>query len=155
MSLLTNALSSTDMVLVYGAYQRYRGPLLATGARIFEFSKPALPGHKRDVLHSKVFLIDGTQAIVGSLNLDLRSAFTNTELGLLFDEPALVAEFTALFDTLGTPAQAYAVSTLHKVVQWRVTRSGLPALMTVEPEASWQRRTISWVVGHLPIQSYL
>lgn len=154
-SLITNALSSTDMVLVYGAYRHYREPLLAMGARIFEFAKPALPGHKRDVLHSKVFLIDGTQAIVGSLNLDLRSAFTNTELGLLFEEPALVAELSALFDTLSAPAQAYAVSTQHHAVRWRVARLGLPALMTVEPEAAWHRRTISWIVGHLPIQSYL
>ena len=30
-SLLTNALSATDMLLVYGAYRRYRGALLAAG----------------------------------------------------------------------------------------------------------------------------
>ena len=62
------------------------------------------------MLHSKVFVIDGRQAIVGSLNFDLRSAFTNTELGLLFEHPALASDITRIIDTLSAPDQAYAVS---------------------------------------------
>lgn len=154
-SLLTNALSATDMLLVYGAYRRYRGVLLAAGATIHEFSPLPMPGRKRDMLHSKVFVIDGRQAIVGSLNFDLRSAFTNTELGLLFEHPALVAEIARMIDTLSAPDQAYAVSRLHNALQWTVARPGLPAVMFVEPEASGPQRSISWIVGLLPIQAYL
>ena len=154
-SLLTNALSATDMLLVYGAYRRYRGELLAAGAVIHEFSPRPKPGRQRDVLHSKLFVIDGTQAIVGSLNFDLRSAFTNTELGLLFEHPALVADITAMIDRLSAPDQAYAVSQSQHALHWAVARPGLPAVTMVEPEASRTQRAISWLVGLLPIQAYL
>ena len=153
--LLTNALSATDMLLVYGAYRRYRGALLAAGAVIHEFSPIPKKGRKRDVLHSKVFVIDGRQAIVGSLNFDLRSAFTNTELGLLFEHPALVADITGMINTLSAPDQAYAVSRSNNALHWAVARPGLPAVMRVEPEASAPQRAISWLVGLLPIQAYL
>jgi cardiolipin synthase C len=154
-SLVTNALSATDLVLCHGAYRYYRGPLLAAGAHVYEFSKCAQTGDKRDVLHSKVFVIDGQRAMVGSLNFDLRSAFINTELGLLFEEPALVAELLAMFDALSSPAQAYRVTCEGHALQWAVARPGMPAVMRVEPEAGWSRRAVSWVVGQLPIQKYL
>ena len=153
--LLTNALSATDMLLVYGAYRRYRGALLAAGAVIHEFSPIPKKGRKRDVLHSKVFVIDGRQAIVGSLNFDLRSAFTNTELGLLFEHPALVADITGMIESLSAPDQSYAVSRPQHALHWAVARPGLPAVMFVEPEASRPQRAISWLVGRLPIQAYL
>ena len=154
-SLVTNALSATDLITVHGAYRYYRGPLLAIGASVYEFSKPALPGRKRDVLHSKVFVIDSQRAIVGSLNFDLRSAYINTEVGLLFEEPQLVAELLAMLDTLTSPAQAYRVTCEGRALRWAVARPGLPAVMTVEPEAGWSRRAVSWIVGRLPIKSYL
>ncbi len=154
-SLLTNALSSTDFVLVYGAYRLYRGLLLAAGADIHEYSKVALPGRKRDVLHSKVFLMDGRQAIIGSLNFDLRSAVTNTELGLLFEEPALMAELTRKCDSLCAPDQAYHVTRQGNALHWAVDRPGLPPDMTVEPEAVWHKRARSWIVGQLPIEGFL
>ena len=154
-SLLTNALSSTDLILVHGAYRHYRGPLLAAGGHIHEYAKPALPGRKRNSLHSKVFMIDGRQAIVGSLNFDLRSAFTNTELGLVFEEPALLSELTAFCDSLCAPDQSYRVTGQGHALRWDVARPGLPQDMTVEPEAGSHRRALSWIVGQLPIQGWL
>ncbi|MFT7058711.1 MAG: putative cardiolipin synthase [Pseudorhodobacter sp.] len=153
--LVTNALSATDLITVHGAYRHYRGPMLAAGAGVFEFSKPALAGHKRDVLHSKVFVIDGRLGIVGSLNFDLRSAYINTELGLLFEAPPLLAELTTMFDTLSSAEQAYQVTLKGHALRWATTRPGLPKSMTVEPEAGWSRRAVSWLVGQLPIQKYL
>jgi len=155
LSLVTNALSATDLITVHGAYRYYRGPMLAAGGKIFEFSKPALTGRKRDILHSKVFLIDGRQGFVGSLNFDLRSAYTNTELGLLFESPPLLAELTTMFEALCSPQQAYQVTRKGRALHWAVERLGLPKVMTVEPEATWPRRALSWFVGHLPIQKYL
>jgi putative cardiolipin synthase len=154
-SLLTNALSATDKLIVYGAYRHYRGPLLAAGARIAEFSRPARHGRRREVLHSKVFVIDGRQVIVGSPNFDLRSAYTNTELGLVVEEPGLVAEFAVMFAALSAPDQAYGVTLVKGRLRWQVARPGLPAELAVEPEASWRRRAVSWVFGRLPIQTYL
>lgn len=36
--IVTNALTATDQTIVHGAYRRYRRPLLAAGARLFEFA---------------------------------------------------------------------------------------------------------------------
>ncbi|WP_138936676.1 phospholipase D-like domain-containing protein [Roseovarius arcticus] len=154
-SLITNALSTTDMIAVYGAYRHFRDPLLAAGASVYEFSKPASTGLERDVVHSKVFMIDGKQGIVGSLNFDLRSAYINTELGLLFEGPPLLAELRGMFDTLSSPEQAYQVTQTDHALHWDITRPGLPSVMTVEPESGWSRRAISWIVGQLPIKKYL
>ena len=51
--------------------------------------------------------------------------------------------------------QAYAVSRPRHALQWAVARPGLPAVMSVEPEASAPQRAISWLIGLLPIQAYL
>jgi cardiolipin synthase C len=154
-TLITNALSATDLITVHGAYRYYRSPLLEAGAKIYEFSKPALKGRKRDILHSKVFVIDQRLGIVGSLNFDLRSAFMNTEIGLLFEEPTLVAELTAMFAAMSSPEQAYHVTREGGALRWLVVRAGLRQSLVVEPEANRSRRAISWIVGHLPIQKYL
>lgn len=154
-SLVTNALSATDLITVHGAYRYFRSPMLAAGAKIFEFSKPELVGCKRDVVHSKVFMIDGRQGIVGSLNFDLRSAYINTELGLLFEGAPLLAELRSMFDTLSSPEQAYQVTQTGRALHWAVARPGLPSVMTVEPESGWSRRATSWIVGQLPITKHL
>jgi cardiolipin synthase C len=154
-SLLTNSLAASDNVFVHGAYRRYRGPLLAAGARIFEFAPPARSRRQRDVLHSKVFVIDRRQAIVGSLNFDMRSEHTNTEIGILFEEPTLVAELSAIFDRDAGADFAYALSLERRSLRWAVTRRGLPQNMWVEPEANVLWRSISWVVGRLPIHGWL
>ena len=154
-SLITNALSATNSIMVHGAYRTYRAPLLAAGARIFELSGAASRGKKHDMLHSKVFIVDRERAIVGSLNFDLRSAHINTELGLLFEDPDLIAELLAMSETLASPQHSYAVTQNGTALEWAVARPGLPATMTAEPEAGPGRRAISWLVGQLPIQSYL
>lgn len=154
-TLLTNALSSTDKVLVFGAYSQYRRPLLIAGARIFEFARPTLPKQQPDVLHSKVFILDRHTVIIGSFNYDLRSAYTNTELGLVFEEPNLVAEMLTQFDGFCAPEQAYQVMSQHDALRWAVTRAGRSQIISADPEASWHRRAISWIVGRLPIKRYL
>lgn len=154
-SLLTNALAASDNVFVHGAYRRYRGPLLASGARIFEFAPPARNRRQRDVLHSKVFLIDRRKAIVGSLNFDMRSEHTNTELGILFEEPDLVAELSANFEKDAGPAMSYDLSLDRGSVRWAVARPGMPMMMRVEPESNVLWRSVSWIVGRLPIHGWL
>ncbi len=155
LSIMTNALSVTDMVLVHGAYRHYRLPLLKAGAELYEFGPPPRPCGRRDLLHTKVFLIDGRQAVVGSLNFDLRSAFMNTELGVLFEEPDLFAELEAMFDRQSAPDEAHRLSLEKGRLRWSVTEEGRAALARFEPDSPPRCGPSPWVVGHLPIQSYL
>lgn len=154
-SILTNALSASDNILVHGAYRHYRGPLLKAGARLFEFAPARKKGMGRDVLHSKVFIIDHRQVLVGSLNFDMRSAYTNAELGVLVEHPALIAEALASFAQDTGPDQAYALECENGAIIWNVARPGIPPRMTVEPESPLLWRALSWTVGHLPIHSWL
>ena len=64
--------------------QRILKPLLATGARVYEY----LGEHSS---HTRAVLIDDRMNIVGSYNLDMRSAYQDTELMLAVDSPELNA----------------------------------------------------------------
>ncbi len=91
--ILTNSLASTDNVEAFSGYQRNRTELLKTGVRIFEFRPDAAERKKimtgevqKELdykpifgLHAKSMVIDGKTAVVGTFNLDPRSANLNTE----------------------------------------------------------------------------
>ena len=91
--ILTNSLASTDNAEAFSGYQRDREELLATGARIFEFRPDAAERHKMMTsalqeeadftpifgLHAKSMVVDGKTTVIGTFNLDPRSANLNTE----------------------------------------------------------------------------
>ncbi|PCJ65535.1 MAG: phospholipase D family protein [Bacteroidetes bacterium] len=91
--ILTNSLASTDNVEAFSSYQTDREKLLKTGVRIFEFRpdaairKTIMTGeiqaeldHKPIFgLHAKSMVIDSIITVVGTFNLDPRSANLNTE----------------------------------------------------------------------------
>ncbi len=91
--ILTNSLASTDNLEAFSGYQRDRDALLATGVRLFEFRPDAverasiMTGALAGTLahppifglHAKSMVIDGHITVVGTFNLDPRSANLNTE----------------------------------------------------------------------------
>lgn len=147
---LTNSLAATDLFTVHAAYRSYRQPLLASGAELFEFAPPRGARRKRALLHSKIFVVDGEQALVGSHNFDLRSAYINIELGLLFREPALVAELRALFDHQTRPINAFSVTLENGHLHWNIAEDGRKGREKAEPEASLFRRIASGLIARLP-----
>ncbi len=50
-------------------------------------------------IHAKMFVIDGKTAFVGSENFSTNSLDFNRELGITFDDPALVARLSKVFET--------------------------------------------------------
>jgi len=146
---VTNGLALADNPLVHGAYRWYRARLLTEGVRIHETASRDGP---RRMLHSKAMLIDGTRGFVGSFNFDLRSAFLNTELGVVFDDPRLVADLHAIIEGACAADAAYAVSLDGKLPVWR--RGTAPGTH-LEPESTAFRRAVSFVIGHLPIHRFL
>jgi len=91
--ILTNSLASTDNVEAFSSYQSDRETLLKTGVRIFEFKPDAeeriniMTGELQATLedkpifglHAKSMVIDNKITVVGTFNLDPRSANLNTE----------------------------------------------------------------------------
>lgn len=91
--ILTNSLASTDNVEAFSSYQSKREKLLKTGVKIYEFRPDALERTKvmtgelqRTLdhtpifgLHAKTMVVDGEITVIGTFNLDPRSANLNTE----------------------------------------------------------------------------
>lgn len=91
--ILTNSLASTDNLEAFNGYQRDRKELLETGVDIYEFKPDALIRFKVMTgalqkkmnhtpifgLHAKSMVIDGRITVIGTFNLDPRSANLNTE----------------------------------------------------------------------------
>jgi phosphatidylserine/phosphatidylglycerophosphate/cardiolipin synthase-like enzyme len=86
-------MASTDNLEAFSGYQRDREALLQTGVRIFEFRPDAKERYKVMTgvlqeklnyapifgLHAKTMIIDGHITVIGTFNLDPRSANLNTE----------------------------------------------------------------------------
>jgi len=133
-----------------------------SGVKLFELKPTAasggisLRGSSQASLHTKAFTSDGTAGFVGSLNFDPRSVSLNTEMGVLFAVPELVAEMDRIFAEEISPAMSYRV-TLDgdDGLIWSATESGVAVQLTQEPEASLGRRILARVVGWLPLESQL
>jgi phosphatidylserine/phosphatidylglycerophosphate/cardiolipin synthase-like enzyme len=91
--IMTNSLASTDNLQAFSGYQRDRAQLLSTGIRIFEYKPNAAIRHtimtgalQKKInfspifgLHAKSMVVDGHITVIGTFNLDPRSANLNTE----------------------------------------------------------------------------
>jgi cardiolipin synthase len=103
----------SDMPIVQHAAHRNFEALLASGVRIFEFSKT--------LLHQKVMTADGAWCAIGSSNFDDRSFETNDEITLGFQDAALARQLEQIFERdtrecVELKAQAWANrGALHKL----------------------------------------
>jgi len=160
-SVLTNSLAATDVAAVHGAYAYYREPLLAGGVRLYELRPRMVPsdislfGSSGASLHTKAFTVDGKSGFVGSFNFDPRSISLNTEMGVLFDDPALTKEVNAVFAREISPALSYRLSLDNGEIAWQDGAAASAKMLDAEPDASIWRRTAATVIGLLPIESQL
>jgi cardiolipin synthase len=81
----------SDQFMVHHAQCSYYTTLLRAGVRIHRLPFPA-------VLHSKVLVVDGARAVVGSSNMDMRSFNLDYEVSLLGLEPDFVGQVGAAVD---------------------------------------------------------
>jgi putative cardiolipin synthase len=165
--LLTNSLASTDVAAVHAGYSRYRAVLLGMGVELYEL-KPIVPagrrrkrkvvfGSARASLHSKTYVFDRRQVVIGSMNLDPRSMYLNTELGLMIESEALGADIAGSFDELVDPEYSYRVELAGSTGRliWSAEVGGAKAVYTHDPEASIWRRLAVKILGLLPIERQL
>jgi len=90
-SVVTNSLADSDEPLVNINYNRYRVDMLKLGVNLYEVSTEQLKRNRqlrtllkkaRGRLHAKLALVDREWVLLGSMNLDPRSARLNTEFGV-------------------------------------------------------------------------
>jgi phosphatidylserine/phosphatidylglycerophosphate/cardiolipin synthase-like enzyme len=146
--ILTNSLASTDSPLVDIGYARYRVPLLKLGVDLREM-RPKL-GQKRArfhpfrssnaSLHAKALVIDQKIVFIGSLNMDERSARTNSELGLVISSAEIAREVTGLLDDISTDGSYKLQLDQHGRVEWVSGDAGSQKTWHTDPGTSRTER---------------
>jgi putative cardiolipin synthase len=165
--LITNSLASTDGVAVHSKYQLYRKSLVQAGIELYEM-KPSTgseserrsgsfrgpTGSSNASLHAKTFTFDRRIGFIGSYNLDPRSSKLNTEMGVLFDCPALAKRLPEKTEP-ELILHAYRVELDNNHIIW-VTGNGHQQMRyNSEPEAGLWKRVKSTILSWLPIEGLL
>lgn len=169
-ALVTNSLSSTDVILTHVGYAKHRKEMLRAGMRLFEMkpqiqrgtrkSGAGMGSSSRASLHTKIFIIDGRHIHLGSANLDPRSFRLNTELMLFIDSPAFGEALRRWIDRV-VETSTYRVELVNVEdaggghIVWTAAGGGQAVRYTADPESSWWRRAAVWLLSFFPIENQL
>ena len=102
----------------------------------------------RASLHSKAVIIDGRLAVIGSMNLDLRSQLKNSEVALVIRSVALARESTRLVES-SLANGAYRLELAGDSLLWRAPAGAPFKDATSEPDASTKLKFLVRVLGPL------
>jgi putative cardiolipin synthase len=157
--ILTNSLAGIDVPLAHAGHLMRRRPLLLAGVEVWEmkadgddpgFGEPA-PLGPAPTLHGKAAAVDGKRLFVGSLNLDQRSAYLNTEMGVIIENPELATQLHRLFDErLADHAYRVVIGEKSRLVWIETTPEG-EIRYDREPQAGFWRWIGAGVAALLPI----
>lgn len=155
--IISNSLASTNHSSVHAVYARYRKPLLERGVELFELRAQVESSQvaTKLTLHSKVAGVDREKVFVGSFNLDPRSLYLNTEMGMAVDSAELAGPMmTSILESLPDMAYKLQLSDKRKL-QWRLTTSSNDEIITTEPQTNWWRRFKTKLLSFLPIEGQM
>ena len=112
--------ASNNQRLTAWAQDSFYDELLASGVRI------AL--YRPQFLHAKHLSVDDSIAVVGSINLDIRSFALNAEIGLLCYDPELVARMRRIEAGYLADSQPLDLREWRRRPAWRRSREGIARL---------------------------
>ena len=166
--ILTNSLASNDVPIAHGGYARYRKDLLRLGVDLFEV-RPA-PGEreKKDhtqvggssgaALHAKTFILDRKVLFVGTLNLDPRSVWSDTQNGIAVRSETLARQAASLFEESASAHRAFRVTlrtsstdsngsaSERDELEWTTEENGKEVHYFHEPETGlWRRLSVRFL----------
>lgn len=170
-SVITNSLAATDVIAVHAGYAEYRKELLSAGVNLYEIKQSAYVREKskfkmlragsRTSLHAKIVIIDQQKVFIGSANLDPRSSYWNTEMGLLVDNATLACEVLDVFGKAAIRNHSYSLqldktSEINKSnILWVDEEEGQHEIHYSDPEASFRRRLMVKLLRLLPFEELL
>ena len=156
-SIFTNSLGSTDVPLVHHSYAAYRLAMLRIGVDLYEVSPTQTRRSRRfgnfgrsiPRLHAKVAIVDRERLLVGSANMDGRSAVGNTEMGVIIDNTVLAARMVSrIADESFTSVYKLRLLPDGNTIEWIDTdEEGRTSATREEPDSGW------WVGLKLWLQS--
>jgi len=163
--ILTNSLASNDVPIVHGGYARYRKDLLRLGVDLFELRPAPWQREKKDhtqvggssgaALHAKTFILDRKVLFVGTLNLDPRSVWSDTQNGIAVRSETLAEQAARLFEESTSMHRAFRVifrtsstevsgsPSAGTKLEWVTEEKGKEVRYFHEPETGlWRRITV-------------
>ncbi|WP_228145835.1 phospholipase D family protein [Acinetobacter sp. ANC 5054] len=172
---LTNSFQANDVPLVHAFYSKYRQDLLEHDVQLYEFlstpdsenlntntkeiaekSKVSMKGLSRSSLHAKLMALDEKQVFIGSFNFDPRSAYLNTEIGVLLNSPRLAK---AVHYTMDENLSKYAyklVLNADQRINWKIKLSnGNVRTYSHEPKIKWWKKAGLKAISWLPLEGFM
>jgi putative cardiolipin synthase len=157
---LTNSLASNDTGVSHAGYQRYRQALLGADIALYELRADAALSERFELgrggacatgLHSKAATLDRKLAFVGSYNLDPRSAFINTEIGVIVHHAGFAEALAQVILEGMAPQNSWMLSlSTADIIEWHGENE-----VSREPKASWRKRLVARCLSLLPIERQL
>lgn len=140
-------------------YAAYRVEMLRLGVELYEVSPTQTRrvrrfgdfGRSIPRLHAKVSVVDRRRLLVGSANLDGRSAVGNTELGVVIDSSALAEAFVSRIEG-DNLASVYKLRLRPdgKTIEWtHHGEQGQTAATVEEPDSGRWLRLKLWLLSLL------
>lgn len=167
--ILTNSLASTDVGVVHAGYAKYRKDLLRDGVELYEMNqkiskearkeKKGPYGSSKASLHAKSFVLDREHVFIGTVNLDPRSIYENTEIGIFLTSKEMATGMAEWFDdNVERVAFRLELQTDDyggENIVWYGLEDGEARTFNVDPYTSfWQRFGVGFL-SILPIESQL
>ncbi|MEO8805529.1 MAG: phospholipase D family protein [Burkholderiaceae bacterium] len=157
---VTNSLAASDEPLVSIGLERHQPDLLKMGVDLYEMSSGRLKldhtlrgllGASTGRLHAKLGFLDRKTVLVGSMNLDPRSAKINTEIGMMVHSPELAHMILSAF-------KVDAMTGVYRVqlradgagVRWTTLDADTQEELDIDPDTSLLQRLrlmlLSWFI---------
>jgi len=167
--ILTNSLASNDVSIVHAGYAKYRKGLLRAGVELYEKNtkltrtqrkeKKGVGSSSKASLHAKSFVQDRERVFIGSLNLDPRSFYENSEIGVVITSTEAAAtmaeEFEQAIETGAFRLELVTDEDDNEYILWHGYEEGNKVTFEVDPYTSIWRRMGVGFMRILPIESQL
>jgi len=167
--ILTNSLASNDVSVVHAGYAKYRKALLRAGVELYEMNKKLTRTQRKEKkgvgssskasLHAKSFVLDREKVFIGSLNLDPRSFYENSEIGVVItsaETAAIMAEeFEQVIESGAFRLELVTDEDDNEYILWHGLEDGEMVTFEHDPYTSIWRRMGVGFMRIMPIESQL
>ncbi len=159
---LTNSMASNDVLPNHASYAMVREKMLTHGIELYEL-KPDAPSCLQTVgqsascdedsflgLHAKAAVFDRKTIYVGSCNLNLRSAYLNTEVGMFVDSSILAETLISQIELDTKLENSWQPKLKDNQVIWVTEINGREKTSMHEPQTSFLERFKEGVLSLVP-----
>jgi putative cardiolipin synthase len=158
---LTNSLASNQGTISNSGLKKQRPKLVNAGVELHELRTDAAAKSDWEIqpqvgrylgLHAKLYVIDSERVLLGSVNLDPRSKFINTEMGVLIRNVDFAEEAAeAIIRLMGSDNSWQIEVGPDERVRWRNDTETVRR----QPARGPGQRAADWLLGLLPIRDYI